>query len=237
MNRLGYDRYVAQGGDQGANVTDAMGRSPPTGLLGIHTNLLAAFPPAVAAVLFGGAPVPDGLAHGGASGIRRCGRDLQEDGGYLVENIDAPADGRLRPGGFARRTCRLDARPRRGQLREDREGIPRWAAHGRHHAGERRRQRGAVLADQHRGLGGAHLLGTRTSHHRGHHGPAFPADRPAGGLHGLPRRARPAAEELAGAGLPQPRLFGQAEKGGHFAAWEEPEIFAAEMRAAFKSLR
>src|SRR6201987_2254905 len=40
MHRLGYDRYVAQGGDQGASVTDAMGRQAPEGLLGIHTNLL-----------------------------------------------------------------------------------------------------------------------------------------------------------------------------------------------------
>ena len=47
MNRLGYTRYVAQGGDQGANVTDAMGRLAPKGLVGIHLNLLGAFPPAV----------------------------------------------------------------------------------------------------------------------------------------------------------------------------------------------
>src|SRR5689334_13311092 len=44
MNRLGYSRYVAQGGDQGASVTDAMGRLAPDGLLGIHLNLLTAFP-------------------------------------------------------------------------------------------------------------------------------------------------------------------------------------------------
>jgi pimeloyl-ACP methyl ester carboxylesterase len=44
MNRLGYTRYVAQGGDQGASVTDAMGRQAPDGLVGIHLNLLSAFP-------------------------------------------------------------------------------------------------------------------------------------------------------------------------------------------------
>ena len=42
MRRLGYTRYVAQGGDVGADVTDAMGRQAPEGLLGIHLNLLAA---------------------------------------------------------------------------------------------------------------------------------------------------------------------------------------------------
>src|SRR5262249_7003831 len=54
MSRLGYSRYVAQGGDQGASVTDAMGRLAPDGLLGIHLNLLTAFPTDVGAALFGG---------------------------------------------------------------------------------------------------------------------------------------------------------------------------------------
>src|SRR5215470_15143135 len=62
MNRLGYKRYVAQGGDQGANVTDAMGRLAPEGLLGIHLNLLGAFPlPVLIAIFAGAIPAPEGL--------------------------------------------------------------------------------------------------------------------------------------------------------------------------------
>src|SRR4029077_14163591 len=62
MNRLGYPRYVAQGGDQGANVTDAMGRLAPNGLLGIHLNLLGTFPLPVLIGIFSGAiPAPEGL--------------------------------------------------------------------------------------------------------------------------------------------------------------------------------
>ena len=53
MTRLGYTRYVAQGGDQGATVTDAMARQAPAGLIGIHLNLLSAFPTEVGAALFG----------------------------------------------------------------------------------------------------------------------------------------------------------------------------------------
>ncbi len=53
MTRLGYTRYVAQGGDQGATVTDAMARQAPAGLVGIHLNLLSAFPTSVGAALFG----------------------------------------------------------------------------------------------------------------------------------------------------------------------------------------
>src|SRR6516165_618383 len=61
MRRLGYARYVAQGGDQGAWVTDAMARQAPGGLAGIHLNLLTFFPTDVLAAVFGGGPVPEGL--------------------------------------------------------------------------------------------------------------------------------------------------------------------------------
>jgi pimeloyl-ACP methyl ester carboxylesterase len=61
MNRLGYTRYVAQGGDIGASVTDAMGRLAPDGLLGIHLNFLPAFPTDVLAAVFGGSLPRAGL--------------------------------------------------------------------------------------------------------------------------------------------------------------------------------
>jgi pimeloyl-ACP methyl ester carboxylesterase len=60
MNRLGYSRYVAQGGDIGANVTDSMARQAPDGLLGIHLNFLASYPLDVSAAIFGGL-LPAGL--------------------------------------------------------------------------------------------------------------------------------------------------------------------------------
>src|SRR4029453_7160885 len=63
LSRLGYSRYVAQGGDQGASVTDALARQAPNGLLGIHLNLLTAFPTEVGAALFGGL-LPAGLFQG-----------------------------------------------------------------------------------------------------------------------------------------------------------------------------
>ena len=67
MARLGYKRYVAQGGDQGATVTDAMARQAPAGLIGIHLNFLSAFPTEVGAALFGGT-IRDGTRQA------RCGR-------------------------------------------------------------------------------------------------------------------------------------------------------------------
>jgi len=62
MKRLGYTRYVAQGGDWGAAIANAMARQAPAGLLGIHVNLPATVPPDVAAALAGGGPAPAGLS-------------------------------------------------------------------------------------------------------------------------------------------------------------------------------
>src|SRR5437763_295599 len=62
MQRLGYQRYVAQGGDWGAPVSSAMARQAPPGLLGIHINLPAAVPPEVGAALGAGGPAPAGLS-------------------------------------------------------------------------------------------------------------------------------------------------------------------------------
>src|SRR3984893_13577659 len=62
MQRLGYTRYVAQGGDWGAPISSAMARQAPAGLLGIHLNLPATVPPEVAAVLPMGGPAPAGLS-------------------------------------------------------------------------------------------------------------------------------------------------------------------------------
>ena len=62
MKRLGYTRYVAQGGDWGSPVSSAMARQSAAGLLGIHINLPATIPPDVAAVLTSGGPAPAGLS-------------------------------------------------------------------------------------------------------------------------------------------------------------------------------
>ena len=62
LKRLGYTRYVAQGGDWGAVVVDAMGVQAPSGLLGIHTNMPGIFPNEIDAAAFSGAPAPAGLS-------------------------------------------------------------------------------------------------------------------------------------------------------------------------------
>ena len=114
MRRLGYTRYVAQGGDVGALVTDAMGRQAPEGLLGIHVNLLVA---ALGLV--------DHCRRSPSRSARRPPRSptFRHDRLRLLPGAGhAAADDRLRPAGLARRAGGLDARPRHGQLLQD---LPR----------------------------------------------------------------------------------------------------------------
>ena len=111
MDRLGYTRYVAQGGDVGALVTDVMGRQAPEGLLGIHVNLLSG-------ALAHRRPTAGGI-RAGTRGARRA-RDVHDGRLRLLPGAVHPAaDDRLLPAGFTRRAGSLDARPRHGQLLQD----------------------------------------------------------------------------------------------------------------------
>ena len=192
MRRLGYTRYVAQGGDQGAAVTDAMGRQAPDGLIGIHMNLLV---PALGGDSAGG-------NRGGTRGGRRD-RHIQGDRLRLLPRAGhAAADDRLRPAGFAGRPGGLDARPRHRQLLQDLPRLRRRPALGQSHPRPHPRQHHAVLADRHRRLGGPVVLGERTS--RGSRGrPGSSAGLAPGRLHHVPRRDLP-RPRAAGSRRPTP---------------------------------
>jgi pimeloyl-ACP methyl ester carboxylesterase len=83
MKRLGYTRYVAQGGDWGAGVVEAMARQAPEGLLGIHTNLPAVFPPSAAAAIASGGQAPEGLSDKERAAFDDVNRFIQSGGwGY-----------------------------------------------------------------------------------------------------------------------------------------------------------
>ena len=156
MKRLGYTRYVAQGGDWGSPISSAMARQAPAGLLGIHINLPATVPPEVAAVLAGGGPAPAGLSEKERAvfdALDAFGKKgnwayfammtaRPQTIGYGV--TDSPAGLAawilVHP---ASRSGRTAAIPRSRR--------PRRRA-GRHHA---------VLADEHRDLVGAAVLGER----------------------------------------------------------------------------
>ena len=149
MRRLGYTRYVAQGGDVGAGVTDAMGRQAPEGLIGIHTNLLV---PALSGTM----PTDTDEERAAAAQIATF---RQSGNGYFVEMATRP-----QTIGYAL----LDSpvalaawmvRPRHGRLLQDRARLRRRAALGQPHARPHPRQHHAVLADRHRRLRGSVVLG------------------------------------------------------------------------------
>ena len=205
MRGLGYTRYVAQGGDVGAAVTDAMGRQAPDGLLGIHTNLLV--------TTLAGGPLP------GDSEEERAGLDqiktFRTSGYRLLLGAGHPAaDDRLRPAGLTRRVGRLDARPRHGRVLQDLQRVRRRATFGQSHAGSRPRQHHAVLADGHRDLGGPVVLGERTGRGRSCcGGSGSSAGLAPGWLHHVPRRDLPSPAQLGRAGVSQRRLLQQGRQG------------------------
>ena len=106
MKRLGYTRYVAQGGDWGSPVSSAMARQAAPGLLGIHINLPATVPPDVAMVLAGGGPAPAGLSEKERAAFELARHVLQEVQGLRRNHGHAAADDRLRLGGTLQRGLR-----------------------------------------------------------------------------------------------------------------------------------
>jgi pimeloyl-ACP methyl ester carboxylesterase len=131
MKRLGYTRYVAQGGDWGAGVVQAMGRQAPAGLLGIHTNLPAAVTNDVGAAL-GGGPVPAGLSereraaiddlrafvhNGGLAYLVMMGARPQAVGYGLTDSPAGLAGWMLVHGGFDKWSYGTD--PQQSQKRDD----------------------------------------------------------------------------------------------------------------------
>ena len=204
MHRLGYTRYVAQGGDVGASVTDAMGRQAPEGLLGIHTNLLA---PALG--------MTDQLP--AESEEERAARDalatFRASGfGYFLEQATRP-----QTIGYAL----LDSPVALAawMLDHDTDSYYKISrafldgeARGQSHPGTHRRQHHDVLADGHRGLGGAVVLGERTSPSRSPCGrPGSSGGLDPGRLHHVPRRDLPGSAQLGRAGVSHSRLL---QRGG-----------------------
>jgi pimeloyl-ACP methyl ester carboxylesterase len=233
MKRLGYTRYVAQGGDWGTPISSEMARQAPAGLLGIHINLPATVPPEAAAALAGG-PLPPGLSDkeravieslmaynkGGNSAYFTMLTARPQTVGYgMTDSPAGLAAWVLVHPGFAKWTYGDD--PEKSPTKDDvLDNITLYwltnsgASSGRLYWENGARGSDSVAAAQKTSEISLPVAIT-----------VFPDD-----VYRAPESwARRAYKKLV--------YFHEVDKGGHFAAWEQPELFSAELRASFRTLR
>jgi pimeloyl-ACP methyl ester carboxylesterase len=228
MRRLGYSRYVAQGGDVGAAVTDTMGRQAPEGLLGIHMNLLV--------TVLAGPPPAESEEERAAAGQLAT---FRESGfGYFLEMATRP-----QTIGYA--------------LLDSPVALAAWLLD--HDTDSYYKiSHGFVDGEPSGGLTPDHILdnvtlywltGTGASAARSYwedgraraqilaSGQAPPEVSLPVGFTSFPDEIWRTPRSWLENSYPNVTYFNEADRGGHFAAWEEPELFAGEVRAAFRSLR
>jgi pimeloyl-ACP methyl ester carboxylesterase len=234
MKRLGYSRYVAQGGDVGAAVTDTMALQAPNGLVGIHLNFLRRPPLEVAAAVFGGAPEPEGLTEEERAAFEPLRAQFKK--GYIAEQGQSPqtigyalTDS---PVALAAWMLDHDTDAYEKIARAFVDGIP---------AGGLTRDR---ILDN---ITLYWLTSSGTSAARMYWEGARATAAAAGqippevslpvAITVFPGEIFRAPRTWADRVYPNLIYFNEVDRGGHFAAWEEPALFSSEMRAAFSSLR
>jgi pimeloyl-ACP methyl ester carboxylesterase len=232
MQRLGYARYVAQGGDWGAGIVQAMGRQAPSGLLGIHTNLPATVPNEIGPVL-GGAPLPTGITDaeratvdalkafghsGGLAYVMMMNARPQAVGYGLTDSPAGLAGFMLVHPGFEHWSYGTDPKqsPTRDEVLDD--FTLYWLSNSAASS--------ARIYWENRGRDLIFASAQQTDQIK------VPV-----AITVFPEEVYRAPETWARRAFSNLIYFHHADKGGHFAAWEHPELFAAELRAAFASLR
>jgi pimeloyl-ACP methyl ester carboxylesterase len=228
MHRLGYTRYVAQGGDLGAIVTDVMGRVAPEGLLGIHMTLLV--------TTLGAATPPPGNTEEERKALDAIQTFTTSGFGYFLEQstrpqtigyalLDSPVAlaawilDHDTDSYYKISAAFVDGEPT-GNLTRDHvlDNITLYWLTGI----------GASAARWYWELGRAQALAA---------GQAPPPVRVPVGFTTFPGEIFRAPRSWVESSYPTLSYFNEADRGGHFAAWEEPQLFAEEIRAAFGALR
>jgi pimeloyl-ACP methyl ester carboxylesterase len=229
MHRLGYTRYVAQGGDQGASITDAIGRLAPEGLLGIHMNLLV--------TALGGAAMPAETEQERAA-LEQTKTFRTSGFGYFLEQATRPQTigYALLDSPVALAAWMLD------HDTDAYDKISRAFVDGQPAGGLTRDHildnislywltgTGASAARSYWESGRAQVIAAAS-------GQARPEVKLPVGFTTFPGEIFRAPRSWVEKSYPTLTYFHEADKGGHFAAWEEPELFTTEIRAAFQPLR
>ena len=228
MKRLGYTRYVAQGGDWGAVIVDQMGVQAPPELIGIHTNMAGAVPPEVDGAAFTGAQPPSGLAADEKEAFDRLAYFYKHGLGYAMEMGNRPqtlygiADS---PVGLAAWIIDHDI----------------WSYHliTRVFDGE---TEGLTREDIVDNITLYWLTNTAVSSARLYweNKLAFFAPKNVAipvAVSAFPDDIDVPSKSWAEKAYPNLIFYNKHDKGGHFAAWEQPKSIVADLREAFKTLR
>jgi pimeloyl-ACP methyl ester carboxylesterase len=233
MERLGYSRYVAQGGDWGAFVADQMGLQAPPGLLAIHTNMPATVPAEVDKASLAGEPPSSGLSAEERRAYEQLIRTYKQvEYARMMaarpQTLYGIADS---PVGLA--AWLLD--------HNDADGQPAAtvvSALDRTSSATGELTRDEVLDNitlywlTNTGVSASRLYWEYKGGFFNAKGVSIPA-----AVTVFPGEQYQAPRSWAERAYPNLIYFNEVDRGGHFAAWEEPELFSAEVRAAFRSLR
>ena len=230
MKRLGYRNYVTQGGDWGSVIASAMARQAPAGLLGIHVNMPATVPPDVARALNNGDPAPDRLSNVERAAFKSLNNLYKKGGGYAAMMVTRP-----QTVGYA-----LADSPA-GQAAWIHDKFAAWTFTGGEP--ERELSKDDMLDD----ITLYWLTNTATSSAQlywENNNNNFNAVNQKTADISIPVAVTVFPGEIYQAPLSWTQkayrnliYFHEVDKGGHFAAWEQPALFAAEIRAAFRPLR
>jgi pimeloyl-ACP methyl ester carboxylesterase len=235
MKRLGYTRYVAQGGDWGALITEVIGAQAPEGLIGIHTNMAGALPPEISKVLASnvlgaGDPAPTDLSESEQRVYDRLSFFYTTGLGYALEMGNRPQT----LYGLADSPIALAA----WMIDHD-----AWSLEDIERAFVEEQPVGHLTRDEvldnvtlywltNTGVSSARLYWENKLGFFDFKGVTVPT-----AVSVFPKEIYPARRAWVEQAFPNLIYFNEVDAGNHFAAWQEPEIFTTEVRAAFGSLR
>jgi pimeloyl-ACP methyl ester carboxylesterase len=225
MQRLGYERYVTQGGDWGSVVCDKMARQNLKGLLGIHVNMPATVPPDAARAMASGDPAPAGLSDKETAAYNSLATFFAKNGAYGSMMTTRP-----QTVGYG-----LSDSPA-GLAAWMFDKFNQWTYSGGD--AEKSLTKDEMLDDitlywlTNSAISSAQLYWENNANNFNAVDISIPA-----AVTVFPGEIYQAPRSWVEASYHKLIYFNEVDKGGHFAAWEEPELFSTEIRAAFRSLR